>query len=149
MRDTTRRFRWAGAAALALLVAACAGMPGSGILPFGGGPRIALSGDQEVPPVATRASGSASIKVAADRSVSGRLDVSGMRAIAAHIREGAPDRNGPVVISLEMTSETSFAVPAGARLSAAQYAAYRKGDLYINVRSDAVPGGEIRGQIRP
>ncbi len=142
IQQVTKRYRWAGLAAGVLLLGACAQMPW-------GASGVTLSGEQEVPPVATRATGSASITVAADHAVSGKLTFSGMRAIAAHIHEGAPGKNGPVIIPLVMTSETSYAVPAGAKLSDAQYAAYRKGDLYVNVHSEAHRGGEIRAQLRP
>lgn len=144
-RIATRHLR-AGAAAAALLVAACAQMPR---LPWGGAARSALTGAQEAPPVMTRASGGANITVAADRTVSGSVVTSGMRGVAAQIRQGASGRNGPVVITLEMTGENTWKVPAGARLTAAQYAAYKKGDLYVNVRSAAHLDGEIRGQIQP
>ena len=134
------------AAAAALLVTACAQMPQ---MPWSGAPRIALSGAQEVPPLATRASGSATIAVAADRSVSGSVVTSGMRGVAAQIHQGASGRNGPVVMTLEMTGENTWKVPAGARLTTAQYTAYKKGNLYVNVRSAAHLDGEIRGQIQP
>jgi hypothetical protein len=40
-------------------------------------------------------------------------------------------------------------VPAGAKFTDAQYKAYKAGDLYYNVHSDAHKGGEIRGQLKP
>ena len=40
-------------------------------------------------------------------------------------------------------------MPLGTKLSQAQEAAYKAGQLYVNVHSDAHKDGEIRGQINP
>jgi hypothetical protein len=40
-------------------------------------------------------------------------------------------------------------VPAGAKLDADQLKAYRAGELYVNVHSEAHKPGEIRGQLKP
>ena len=40
-------------------------------------------------------------------------------------------------------------MPAGAKLTEAQYKAYEAGDLYVNVHSAAHKGGEVRGQLKP
>jgi hypothetical protein len=111
--------------------------------------KVKLSGDQEVPPVQTQASGSGTITVNDDKSVSGSVTTTGVKATAAHIHEAAAGKNGPVAIPLEKKSDTEFAVPAGAKLSDAQYKAFKAGDLYVNVHSDAHKGGEIRGQLKP
>jgi hypothetical protein len=58
-------------------------------------------------------------------------------------------KNGPVIIPLEKKSDKEFAVPAGAKLSDTQYKAFKAGDLYVNVHSDAHKGGEIRAQLKP
>lgn len=108
-----------------------------------------LSGAQEVPPVSTEASGQSTIRIAEDRSVSGMLLVSRINATAAHIHEGAKGANGPVILPLTKTSDTTFVVPADAKITDAQYASYKAGKLYINVHSAAHPGGEIRGQLVP
>ncbi len=142
-QEVIKRILWTGVAGAALLLAACAEMPWSG------GMHVTLSGAQEVPPVMTSASGSATIKVAADHAVSGSVTTSGMRGIAAHIHQGAAGKNGPVIIPLSMSSENTWKVPAGAKLSDAQYAAYKAGDLYVNVHSEAHRGGEIRAQLTP
>jgi len=111
--------------------------------------RVKLSGDQEVPPVQTQASGSGTITVNDDKSVSGSVTTTGMKATAAHIHEAAAGKNGPVAIPLEKKSDNEFAVPAGAKLSDAQYKALRAGNLYVNVHSDAHKNGEIRAQLKP
>ncbi len=111
--------------------------------------KVKLSGDQEVPPVQTQASGSGTITVNDDKSVSGSVTTTGMKATAAHIHEAAAGKNGPVAIPLEKKSDNEFAVPAGAKLSDAQYKALRAGNLYVNVHSDAHKNGEIRAQLKP
>jgi hypothetical protein len=111
--------------------------------------KIKLSGDQEVPPVKTTASGSGTIVVSADRSVSGSVTTSGVEATAAHIHDGPAGKNGPIIIPLTKTSDNTWSVPAGAKLTDAQHASYLAGNLYVNVHSAANKGGEIRGQIIP
>lgn len=111
--------------------------------------RVKLSGDHEVPPVQTQASGSGTITVNDDRSVSGSITTTGIKATAAHIHEAAAGKNGPVAIPLEKKSDNEFAVPAGAKLSDAQYKALKAGNLYVNVHSDAHKDGEIRAQLKP
>jgi CHRD domain-containing protein len=111
--------------------------------------KLKLSGDQEVPPVQTQASGAGTIAVNDDKSVSGSITTTGINATAAHIHEAAMGKNGPVIIPLEKKSDKEFAVPAGAKLSDTQYKAFKAGDLYVNVHSDAHKGGEIRAQLKP
>jgi hypothetical protein len=47
------------------------------------------------------------------------------------------------------TADNTFVAPDGAKLTDAQYDAYKAGGLYVNVHSAAYPGGEIRGQLKP
>ena len=108
-----------------------------------------LSGDKEVPPVQTKASGKSTIKVDKDKSLSGKVTVEGMTATAAHIQQGAADKDGPVIIPLEKTAEGSFSVPANKKLTDEQFAAFKEGNLYINVHSKQYPSGEIRAQMKP
>jgi hypothetical protein len=109
--------------------------------------KVTLAGDQEVPAVKTTASASGTITVNADKTVSGSITVKGVNATAAHIHEGAAGKNGGVIIPLTKNGDT-FSVPAGAKLTDAQYAAFQKGDLYVNVHSAANPDGEIRAQLK-
>jgi hypothetical protein len=111
--------------------------------------RLSLTGAQEVPPVTTSASGSGTITVGADKSVSGSITTSGIAAIAAHIHEGAMGANGPVIVPLAKTSDNVWSVAPGAKLTDAQYESYKAGKLYVNVHSAANKGGEIRAQLKP
>ena len=82
-------------------------------------------------------------------SVSGSIMTTGIKATSAHIHEAPMGKNGPVVIPLEKKSDREFVVPAGAKLTDAQYQAFKAGDLYVNVHSDAHKDGEIRAQLKP
>lgn len=108
-----------------------------------------LTGAQEVPPVTTTATGSANIKVAADGAVSGGVTTAGVVSTMAHIHIGPAGQNGPVIVPLTKTGDNSYVVPAGAKLTPAQLAAYNMGSLYVNVHSNANKGGEIRAQLKP
>lgn len=114
----------------------------------GDGHRVVLQGSQEVPAVSTTASGSGVITILPDRAVSGSITTSGITATGAHIHEGPAGTNGPVIVPLTKTSDNLWSVPSGAKLTEAQYASHRAGNLYVNVHSAAYPNGEIRGQIR-
>jgi len=111
--------------------------------------KFTLSGNQEIPPVTTSASGTGTFTVGADKSVSGSVTVSGMSATVAHIHEAAAGTTGSIVIPLTKISDSVWAVPAGAKLTDAQYESYKAGNLYYNVHSAAYKSGEIRGQIKP
>ncbi|HEX8873728.1 MAG TPA: CHRD domain-containing protein [Nitrosospira sp.] len=110
--------------------------------------KVNLSGDQEVPPVQTSASGSGMIMVEDDKSIKGTITTSNLKGTGAHIHEGAPGKNGPDIITLKKTSDNEWSVPADAKLTDAQYDAFKAGQLYVNVHSDANKAGEIRGQLK-
>ena len=130
--------------AAALLLAACAGMGGGD-----GSIQVALSGDQEVPPVKTSGSGTATVSVASDRTVTARVQTKGIAGVAAHIHEGAPGANGPVIVPLEKSGESDWVSKPGHKLTESQYEAFKAGRTYFNVHTTQNKGGEIRGQIRP
>jgi len=111
--------------------------------------KVMLNGSQEVPSVSTNAAGDGAITVGTDRSVSGSVNTSGIKGTSAHIHQAAAGKNGPVVIPLTKTSDNLWSVPAGAKLTDAQYKSYQAGDLYVNVHSEAYKGGEIRAQMKP
>ncbi len=110
---------------------------------------LKLSGDNEVPPVKTMASGSGAITVASDGAVSGGVKTTGVEGTMAHIHMGAAGSNGPVIIPLTKSADGTWSVPAGAKLSDEQMKTYKAGGLYVNVHSDANKGGEVRAQLVP
>ena len=130
-------------ACIVVSLAGCAGTGGSGTL------QVTLSGANEVPPVNTAAAGFASFTIGEDRSVAGSVTTSGVIGTAAHIHEGAPGKNGPVIVPLEKSSDNTWAIKPGAKLDGAQFEAFKAGNLYVNVHSAANKGGEIRGQLKP
>ncbi len=144
-----RTLVFAAIAASALALSGCQTIQGWGQKIGLGGGKVQLSGGQEVPPVKTEAKGTAEIKVASDRTVSGSVTTTGVNGVAAHIHQGATGRNGPVIIPLTKKGDGAWAVPAGAKLTEAQYEAYKAGDLYVNVHSPSHKGGEIRAQLKP
>lgn len=110
--------------------------------------KLTLSGDQESPAVKTKASGSGAITIKDDMSVSGSVKTKNVKGTAAHIHEGAPGQNGPVIIPLTKSGDT-WKVPDNAKLTDAQYQAFKAGNLYVNVHTKAHPNGEVRAQLKP
>ncbi|HQR58382.1 MAG TPA: CHRD domain-containing protein [Azonexus sp.] len=108
-----------------------------------------LSGDAEVPPVATTASGTGTITINPDMTVSGKVTTSGVAATMAHIHVGKAGANGAVVVTLAKSGDNVWLVPDGTRLSEAAYQSYKAGELYVNVHSAEHKAGEIRGQLNP
>ena len=111
--------------------------------------KVNLTGAQETPPVTTSASGTGTITVAADKSVSGTIKTKTIDATMAHIHVGAPGKSGPPIITLTKDADGVWMVPAGSKLTDEQYASFKSGDLYVNVHSAMHQPGEIRGQIQP
>lgn len=110
--------------------------------------KVELAGDHEVPAVKTQAKGEGELYVNDDRTLSGSITVSGLTATAAHIHEAPAGKNGGVIVPLTKSGQ-GFSVAPGAKLTDAQYDAFKKGDLYVNVHTAANPGGEIRAQLKP
>ncbi len=138
--------KWGAALAAAGMVAILAGC--ASMSPMMGGQKVELSGANEVPAVATTASGTANVTIKDDRSVVVLVTVTGMTPTASHIHEAAAGSNGPVIVPFTKTGDNTFASAAGAKLTEAQYAAYKAGNLYVNVHSAKNPGGEVRGQLK-
>jgi hypothetical protein len=111
--------------------------------------KVTLTGAEETPPVATSATGTGSIAIAADKTVRGTIKTTGIEGTVAHIHVGAPGQSGPPIITLEKGADGSWSVPAGSKLTDEQYASFKAGQLYVNVHSAEHKGGEIRGQLKP
>ena len=110
---------------------------------------VKLTGDAEVPPVTTSATGSGTITVGEDKSISGSVTTKGVEGIAAHVHQAAAGKNGPPIVALEKGADGTWNVPKGSKLTDEQYKAYKAGELYVNVHSAANKGGELRGQLKP
>jgi hypothetical protein len=108
---------------------------------------LMLSGDNEVPPVVTIASGQGAFTLNTDTgSLRGAFTTSNIDGTAAHIHQAPVGENGDVVIPLEAT-ETGYRVPAETMLTAELETIMLDGGHYVNVHSAAYPDGEIRAQI--
>jgi len=134
--------------ALAIVALIAGAFVGGAGMATAGEIKVNLSGDQEVPAVQTSATGSGAVTVEDDKSIKGKITTSDIKGTGAHIHEGAPGKNGPDIVALKKTSDNEWSVPNGAKLTDAQYDAYKAGNLYINVHSDANKRGEIRGQLK-
>lgn len=110
---------------------------------------VKLTGAQEVPAVASTASGTGTLSIGEDKSVKGSVTTTGIEGTMAHIHLAAPGKNGPPIISLEKSGDNVWSVPANSRLTDEQYNSFKKGELYVNVHSAAHPGGELRAQLQP
>jgi hypothetical protein len=142
MKSSIRWARLGILVASASLVAASVALQAADI-------KVHLVGAEETPAVTTSANGDGTISIGADKSVSGSVKTTGVEGTAAHIHTGAFGVAGPPIIPLTKGANGTWSVAAGAKLSDEQYAAYKAGNLYVNVHSAAHPGGEIRGQLKP
>jgi CHRD domain len=125
-----------------------------------------LTGDQEVPPVATAMTGDVRIDFNDDFTAARfTLTVNdGVRVQQAHIHCGPPGVNGPIVVFLagfhapgwdvdgkwidhvQFTNSNIVNTSCGATLADLAQS-MEDGKTYANVHTVAHPGGEIRGQI--
>lgn len=143
---SANRQKLAAAVAAAILLGGCGMM--NRMTGSGGGESVTLSPQNEVPPATSTASGSGTVTVGGDCSVTANITVSGMAATAAHIHEGKAGANGPVLVPLNKSGDNAFVAAPGAKMTEAQCASYRAGNTYVNVHSDKFKGGEIRGQLK-
>jgi len=105
-----------------------------------------LTGSQEVPSVETRASGQATLKLNADRSLTYNVVTSGpISASAAYIQDAPAGSNGPILFVLEGGPWTWQGTTPP--LTPEQQAKLLNGELYINIPTAEHPDGELRGQI--
>lgn len=116
---------------------------------YAGDVKVTLAGSHEVPPVTTSATGTGTITIKDDKSVTGSVKTKDLVGVAAHIHLAPAGKNGPPIITLTQTSEGVWTVPEGSKLTDEQLAAFKAGELYVNVHSAANKGGEIRGQLKP
>jgi len=112
----------------------------------------ALSGDQEVPAIASAAGGIAASTVNRETGVL-TLHVNTTDAddaSAAHIHTGYAGQGGPVLVGLTQDAgNVARWSLVEEQLDGLGLADYLAGRLYVNVHTPANPAGEVRGQIAP
>jgi hypothetical protein len=121
-----------------------------------------LTGQQEVPPVQTTASGMAWFKPMQDK-IWFKLNVTDMQGVTqAHIHTGKQGENGPILVTL-YKSDTPQSIngklaygnitanllegPMKGKQISDLATAMSNGSTYVNVHTEKHPNGEIRGQI--
>ena len=125
----------------------------------------ALSGGNEVPGVSTGSVGTGTVSLnVATQVVTYRIDVYNMPVgtTASHFHVGAAGTNGPVVVNFTVAAGISNDYAISGTASASDLTlrqangigswedflqALLLGNIYMNVHSQANPGGEIRGQV--
>jgi CHRD domain len=106
-----------------------------------------LSGANEVPAVATTATGSVTGTFnKTTKILSLTVTYAGVTPTAWHIHKGAVGTSGGVVLDLGTTFGTPFTFTTTA-LDATKEADLLAGMFYVNIHSTKQPGGEIRGNI--
>jgi hypothetical protein len=111
-----------------------------------------MTGDQEVPPVATAASGIAASTVNRDTgALTLHVNASGAdTATSSHIHTASSGQNGPVLVALQQDAmNLGHWSLSGETLDSDSLGDYKAAQLYVNLHTPANPGGEIRGQVVP
>jgi hypothetical protein len=124
-----------------------------------------LTGDAEVPPVTTNATGTADFTLNEDGDeMSYDIEVEDLEGVLqAHIHQGSDSENGDIVVWLANESEPTdeidgtldsgnfaaedFVGPLQGQNMSDLVDAIDGGQAYVNVHTEANPGGEIRGTI--
>ena len=112
-----------------------------------------LSGKSEVPPVGTKASGTAQFQISADgKQIDYELNVKDLNNfMMAHIHQGKSGENGPPIVMLSMGKGKITSGDLQGPLSGEQLSDLEKlvqnGNTYVNVHTQQNQNGEIRGQI--
>lgn len=105
-----------------------------------------VNGQQEVPANASTASGTMTGTYnKTTRVLTYTVTYQGITPAAGHIHQAAPGANGPVMVPF---SSIASPITGTATLSQADGDALLAGNAYVNLHTQAFPGGEIRGNIR-
>jgi hypothetical protein len=124
---------------------------GQVLMASGAGFAVKLDGSQEVPPVTTNASATASVILNPNGTVTFDETVTGMTPTAAHFHNGAAGVSAGVVKNTTLTNNTASGTwsssDATQTFTDVLLRELVKGRLYLNVHSSTNPGGEIRGQV--
>lgn len=119
-----------------------------------------LSGQEEVPPTDSQATGNAEFTVTGD-NVGYRVIASDIQGVTAgHIHSGKQGENGPVVVTLFQNDSPTDEVLETGSITADKLegpmagkqlpdlvTAMSNGETYVNIHTEQNPNGEIRGQI--
>lgn len=112
---------------------------------------VAMAGSNEVPAVTTAATGTALLRMTADKKLYSKITIAGIEAndtlTVAHIHAAAAGSNGSV-IQLLCSSLADFGTKKTVTLSDANATTLKSSPVYVNAHSKVRPGGIIRGQIR-
>lgn len=124
-----------------------------------------LSGENEVPPVESSATGKAEFTPPVNETIKYRINITGISAATgAHIYSGQAGENGEVIADLMtdttknrdtsygMTirgnlSDSSLKGPMQGKTLADLVTAMDSGQTYVNIHTSQNPDGEIRGQV--
>ncbi|MBI5118999.1 CHRD domain-containing protein [Candidatus Poribacteria bacterium] len=118
-----------------------------------------MSGQQEVPPVATAASGKAGLIFdAALTQIAFEIEAANIAGVTgATVHLGSTTENGPVIFVLTNTgfitrltgtlTQTDLIPAPGIATLADAINAMKNGDTYVNIATAAHPAGEIRGHL--
>ena len=133
------------AAIAAAIVMLGAGAASAATLHFATG----LKGADEVPPNTTPGTGEVTATLdTATKAFSYTVTYSGLTgpAVAAHFHgPAAPGSNAPPMIGIKVLASP---ITGTATLTDAQIASLEAGQWYFNIHTAAIPGGEIRGQLK-
>jgi hypothetical protein len=111
--------------------------------------KAALDGKSEVPANTSAGTGTADIDYdAATKKLSWKLTYSGLSgpATAAHFH-GPAEAGKNAGVAVAIPNATASPVEGNATLTDAQASDLMAGKYYVNVHTQANPGGEIRGQV--
>jgi len=105
-----------------------------------------LDGPTATPAVVTSATGSATFDLDPNNALVYTLTTTNLvDGVAAHIHEGFPGVPGPIIFPL-VGGPTMWSGKTSS-LTATELDTLRAGGYYVNVHTNANPGGEIRGQL--
>lgn len=109
---------------------------------------LPVTAKQQFPQVSSENVATANIDYNVDDStLSGSIQLNGVVASAAHIHSGFAGENGDVVVAFEAGDSADILVLPETALDEAMLEVLLDGGLYINIHTDAFPGGEMRAQL--
>jgi hypothetical protein len=112
-----------------------------------------LTNAQEVPPTATGASGSGTFELnAAGTQLTFDITATGLSTpvVMAHFHRAAAGVNGPIIFNLTpliQQSNGSVTIEGTWNLGSGDVDDLLAGNLYVNIHTQQLPDGEVRGQL--